>query len=482
MKVKAEVTKEEVKRYGGNDLLAYREKLTELVKGKVTKLMQTKQHQYGVCTDTNMFMSFGKVYISITTRSYIPGSRITHLESAFFLVGATPADVIKKFNDIDFLDDSEIAKIAVENKAMYDRYRGYNVINGDNESVYTVDGDFNTRVYTANGNLITNYDVGIKYNDIALERVPFFYSYIDSGVSELISDLDTEEINKKGLAAITNSDEDDLIKDSDILFCCISKTLPVFNMEDKTWSWLKITKEYSEVIWDPTMLDKVIIAPSVKKVIYNLMSSVKPRDVDYIANKGNGLIFIYSGPPGVGKTFTAEALGHVKGVPLLKIASGDLGTDAPTIEQLLKKYLDYATAFKAILLIDEADVFMQKRDKDIFINSIVSLFLKTLEYYSGILILTTNLLSTIDNAFRSRIDLVVQFEELSNESKQEVAKGLSKNAGMELPQSTLDWICSLDVNGREIKNIIKLLKMTDGSDDETLRSIFAKQISTKNTV
>lgn len=482
MKLKINATKEEIKLCGGNEAAAYSSKLNDAVRHKVIKLLQTKLHQYGLCIEASIFPSWGRWYISIATRSFLPGSKITYVQSALILVGTTVSEVIDKFNTLDFLEDAEIAKIAAENKPLYDRYRAYNVINGDNEDVYTVDYDYNTITSTANGNLITNYEVGIKYNDIDLTKLPFFRGYLDSGTSLLESDLDVDAVTERGLAAVTNSDEVDIIENENVLFCCVSKILPVFNMEDKTWSWLKITKEYTEVVWDPTMLEKVVIDPSVKKVIYNLISSVKSRDVDYIANKGNGLIFIYTGPPGVGKTFTAEALGHVKGVPLLKIASGDLGTDAPTIEQLLKKYLDYATAFKAILLIDEADVFMQKRDKDIFINSIVSLFLKTLEYYSGILILTTNLLSTIDNAFRSRIDLIVPFEELSDESKHAVAKGLSRNAGIELPQSTLDWICQLNVNGREIKNIIKLLKMSDDIDDATLRDIFEKQISTKNVV
>ena len=57
-----------------------------------------------------------------------------------------------------------------------------------------------------------------------------------------------------------------------------------------------------------------------------------------------------------------------------------------------------------MLLLDEADVFLEKRDlRDVHRNAMVSIFLRLLEYHSGIMFLTTNRLETIDSAFDSRV-------------------------------------------------------------------------------
>jgi hypothetical protein len=66
------------------------------------------------------------------------------------------------------------------------------------------------------------------------------------------------------------------------------------------------------------------------------------------------------------------------------------------------------------MLLDEADVFLAARDKrDLQRNAIVSVFLRVLEYYSGILFLTTNKVGTFDEAFKSRIHLSLYYDKLS---------------------------------------------------------------------
>ena len=63
-----------------------------------------------------------------------------------------------------------------------------------------------------------------------------------------------------------------------------------------------------------------------------------------------------------------------------------------------------------MVLLDEADVFMaQRAPADVLRNELVSIFLRELEYFQGILFLTTNLLETIDRAFRSRVNVHLLF-------------------------------------------------------------------------
>lgn len=73
------------------------------------------------------------------------------------------------------------------------------------------------------------------------------------------------------------------------------------------------------------------------------------------------------------------------------VSAGELGTDSRYLEAELQKILDICHAWGAILLLDEADVFLEKRDMhNIHRNALVSIFLRQLEYFQGILFLTTN--------------------------------------------------------------------------------------------
>lgn len=90
--------------------------------------------------------------------------------------------------------------------------------------------------------------------------------------------------------------------------------------------------------------------------------------------------------------------------PLYCLSAGELGTDLYDVEMKLTQVLELAHKWKAVVLLDEADVFLAQRDTtDISRNALVSIFLKKLEYYQGILILTTNLITQCDVAFESTL-------------------------------------------------------------------------------
>lgn len=73
------------------------------------------------------------------------------------------------------------------------------------------------------------------------------------------------------------------------------------------------------------------------------------------------------------------------------------------------------------MLLDEADVFLAARDKrDLQRNAIVSVFLRVLEYYSGILFLTTNKVGAFDEAFKSRIHLTLYYDKLDPEQTRKI--------------------------------------------------------------
>jgi len=104
---------------------------------------------------------------------------------------------------------------------------------------------------------------------------------------------------------------------------------------------------------------------------------------------------------------------------------------------------------------------MAERDPgDIARNELVSIFLRELEYFKGIIFLTTNLYSTIDVAFRSRVNIHLVFHSLSFSSRLLLwQKFLDRlDIKVRLAKSDMEELAKWELNGREIKNAIKTVR------------------------
>jgi MoxR-like ATPase len=85
------------------------------------------------------------------------------------------------------------------------------------------------------------------------------------------------------------------------------------------------------------------------------------------------MVVLLDGPPGVGKTLTAESVAEAMKAPLYTMSAGELGTAADRVERRLSDILEMVTMWNAILLIDEADIFMEERGPhDLERNELVS--------------------------------------------------------------------------------------------------------------
>lgn len=139
-------------------------------------------------------------------------------------------------------------------------------------------------------------------------------------------------------------------------------------------------------------------------------AAVEGPGQDLIQGKGRGLVVLLHGVPGVGKTATAEAVAMENRKPLFVITCGDLGLTPHEVEASLKNVFRLAHLWDCVLLLDEADVFLSQRSKsDMKRNALVSVFLRVLEYYNGLLFLTTNRVGAVDEAFKSRIHLSLYY-------------------------------------------------------------------------
>lgn len=166
------------------------------------------------------------------------------------------------------------------------------------------------------------------------------------------------------------------------------------------------------------------------------------------------------GPPGVGKTYTAEAVAERSRVPLYGLSAGTLGTKPEQVEAALDRALELCRLWNAMLLLDEADVFLSARtDADLARNELVSVFLTRLEYYQGICFLTTNRAASLDHAFQSRVDLFLPYRDLEPAARRRVWDNFVRRAGgeerFEVDGAGLDELARVPLNGREIKNLIK---------------------------
>lgn len=147
--------------------------------------------------------------------------------------------------------------------------------------------------------------------------------------------------------------------------------------------------------------------------------------------------------------------------PLYQISSGDLGTNSETLDSRLSRAFDLAATWKAVLLIDEADVFLERRSlHDMQRNGLVSIFLRVLEYYQGILFLTTNRIDTFDEAFKSRLHMPLRYGELPRESRRKIwaifLEPLRAEEKLVIDEAGYDQISVPPLNGRQIKNIIRI--------------------------
>jgi SpoVK/Ycf46/Vps4 family AAA+-type ATPase len=163
---------------------------------------------------------------------------------------------------------------------------------------------------------------------------------------------------------------------------------------------------------------------------------------DPVGNRGKGIVILLHGAPGVGKTSTAECVARSHNRPLLPITYGDLGTDPQDVEATLERLFTLAGSWQCVLLLDEADVFMSRRiSSDLQRNAIVSVFLRVLEYYDGILILTTNRIGDLDEAFKSRIHIAFTIHHLKRDRRKKYGDLTSEKSGSVSRILTLMRIC-----------------------------------------
>ncbi|ETS79926.1 hypothetical protein PFICI_07455 [Pestalotiopsis fici W106-1] len=315
-------------------------------------------------------------------------------------------------------------------------------------------------------NSIQNYDGAAEY---LKEAPPDFYdpneastwqvwrSYAEKG--RIVLDLSSFHEENRGMTISAPQDE----STTDTAMC--PPYVFGFSCGRKDWGrfLVSIVREAS---WKPDPFSSLEVPSNQKMLVQALVSShdFPGNDRDRNEQKGKGLVFLLHGPPGAGKTLTAECAAELSHRALFSCSMSELNkyNSAWYFEHRLAQVLRLATAWKAVVLLDEADVFLEARRDDSAAdgerNALVAVFLRHLEYFSGIVFLTTNRIHVFDDAMKSRIHLAIGFNAPGTAARRAIwsrnIQQLPKDQVDPNVEEALDRLAAEELNGREIANTL----------------------------
>lgn len=219
-----------------------------------------------------------------------------------------------------------------------------------------------------------------------------------------------------------------------------------------------------------------VVLPTKTRTLLDQIFEAEPTQVfgDMFGGRHGGVIVLASGNPGVGKTITAEAFAESCKRPLYVLGIGELGTTAEAVEAALSLVFDRVRRWNAVLLLDEGDIFLTKRQADDLERSaIVGVFLRVLDSYQGILMITTNRPEVLDPALLTRVTIHFGYPDFDLQARQEVWKNLLEGAGLAIQLKDLAKVAEYKLNGRLIRNVVRLIgihypKRTNISSEEVI--------------
>jgi SpoVK/Ycf46/Vps4 family AAA+-type ATPase len=183
--------------------------------------------------------------------------------------------------------------------------------------------------------------------------------------------------------------------------------------------------------------DDLILPPSNKRQLEELRARISYQKrllsetgFERRLSLGKGLIALFTGSSGTGKTMAAELLARDQGVDLYKVdLSAVISKYVGETEKNLSRVFDEAEDCNAMIFFDEADAIFGKRGKveearDRWANIEVNYLLQRVEEYSGTVILASNLRQNIDEGFLRRIHVIVEFPFPESQARFSIWRGM----------------------------------------------------------
>ena len=176
---------------------------------------------------------------------------------------------------------------------------------------------------------------------------------------------------------------------------------------------------------------------------------------------GKAISVLLCGPPGTGKTMTAHVIANQLELPLFH---ADLSRITDKYIGETEKHLDaiFTEAEKSdcVLLLDEADAICGKRSevtdsKDRYANNNTAFLLQRLEQYDGIVVLSTNFINNVDNAFMRRMKYILQFSVPSADVRRQIWESCFPEKMPKAAEIDFDYLAQqFDFSGANIKNVV----------------------------
>ena len=232
----------------------------------------------------------------------------------------------------------------------------------------------------------------------------------------------------------------------------------MFHMELHHHLWVHVD-DVSPYQYQPILKQKLVLPQEQTDLIDILTAEMDVLMDDIVQGKSGGTTVLCAGPAGVGKTLTAEVYSEIIKRPLYRVHSGQLGLNVAEMEVALKETLTRAQRWGAIMLIDEADVYIKRRDDNIAANAVVGVFLRVLEYFNGLLFLTTNRGDDIDEAIISRCIAMIKYYPPGSEDRRKIWQVMCEQFELNVAASLIDELVAVfpAATGRDIKGLAKLV-------------------------
>lgn len=247
-----------------------------------------------------------------------------------------------------------------------------------------------------------------------------------------------------------------------------------FSLDLKKYVYADID-DISEWEFDTGAMDRLVLPEDMRTILTQVFNA-KPEEIfgDLFKGRHGGMILLANGPQGTGKTLTAEVFAEKTERPLYVLEMGELGTNLADVEKSLQLVFARAARWDAVLLFDEADVFLAKRaEADLERSAIVGVFLRLLDRYEGMFFLTTNRAEVIDPAFRSRITLKLDYPLLPPDARGKIWRTMLETAGFRMEGVDLKQVAEETIDGRQIRNQVRLLRVIHKGDTITSEEIIS---------
>ncbi len=249
----------------------------------------------------------------------------------------------------------------------------------------------------------------------------------------------------------------------------IHPVVHVFDLKSHEEYW--VHADFMEpYVYDESLREKLILPASHRELLDILTTDIHSFTEDIVEGKSAGNIILCKGVPGVGKTLTAEVYAELTKRPLYRVRSGTLGTSAGQMNKRLEEIFARVTAWDCVLLLDEADVFVSRRGNSLEQNAIVAEFLRAVEYFDGLMFLTSNLGDNIDEAFLNRCAAIIDYKEPDAANARQIWGVMNAQFGAGLDEQVIDDLVEAFpvIRPRDIKMLLRLAMRVAKSRGEAL--------------